>query len=100
MLFPWTASDANGITRNPWNLSARPAARPAARRRRSRRDRGVRDRLRRRRLDPDPGGLLRAGRDEADARPDLDAARGEDWIGLSVYGALARTVTDSVCCST
>ena len=43
--------------------------------RRGGRNRAVRDGLGRRRLDPDPRRVLRSGRDEADARPRLDASR-------------------------
>ena len=84
---------ANGITRNPWDPRGRPGAlgRVGGGRRR-RADRGG-DRLGRRRLDSDPGGVLRPGRDEADPR--ARGRGGAGWLGLSTYGALARTVADS-----
>ena len=53
-----------------------------------------RDRVRWWRIDPDPGRGLRAGGDEADPRPGPDSAVA-GWLGLSTYGALARTVADS-----
>ena len=75
MIFPWTATAANGVTRNPWDPTRTPggssggsAAAVGVR------DGSVRDRLGRRRLAPDPGGVLRAGRDEAEPRARLDAA--------------------------
>ena len=40
--------------------------------------------VRRRRLDPDPGRLLRAGRDEADPRPRVPSPAGQGWLGLTV----------------
>ncbi len=83
MIFPWTASAANGVTRNPWNLERTPggssggsAAAVAA---------GMvplRHRLGRRRLHPHPRRLLRAGRDEADSRPRLLAAGARGLAGV------------------
>ena len=96
MIFPWTASDANGITRNPWDLGA-DAGRllgRLGRRGRGRAGAGG-DRLRRRRLDPDPGRVLRARRDEADARSGLAAAARRRLARAATFGALARTVADS-----
>ena len=96
MLFPWTASDANGITRNPWDPARTPggssggsAAALAA---------GLAAAA----TGSDGGGSLRipaaccglVGMKPTRGRTSTQP-RGEDAIGLSVYGALARTVTDS-----
>ncbi len=96
MIFPWTASDANGITRNPWDPSRTPggssggsaaavasAMVPAA-------------------TGSDGGGSIRipaaccglVGMKPTRGRVSTQPAR-EGWLGLSVYGALARTVRDS-----
>ncbi|MDQ6607180.1 MAG: amidase family protein, partial [Actinomycetota bacterium] len=96
MIFPWTASDANGITRNPWDLSRTPGGSsggsaaavaagmvPAA-------------------TGSDGGGSIRipaaccglVGMKPTRGRVSTQPAR-EGWLGLSVFGALARTVRDS-----
>ncbi len=96
MIFPWTASDANGITRNPWDPSRTPGGSsggsaaavaagmvPAA-------------------TGSDGGGSIRipaaccglVGMKPTRGRVSTQPAR-EGWLGLSVYGALARTVRDS-----
>ena len=65
-----TEPDAYGPTHNPWDLE--PFARRLVGRfggRRRRRPRARRPRQRHRRLDPDPGRAVRAGRSQADARP-------------------------------
>jgi amidase len=96
MIFPWTASDSNGITRNPWDVtrttggssggSAAAVASgmvPAA-------------------SGSDGGGSIRipaaccglVGMKPTRGRVSSQPAR-SGWLGLSTYGALARTVADS-----
>jgi amidase len=96
MIFPWTATAANGVTRNPWNLerttggsSGGSAAAVAA---------GMVAAA----TASDGGGSIRipaascglvgmkATRGRVSQQPG-----GGGWLGLSVYGALARTVRDS-----
>jgi amidase len=96
MIFPWTASDANGITRNPWNPERTPGGSsggsasavaagmvPAA-------------------TAADGGGSIRipaascglVGMKPTRGRVSLYPIA-EGWLGLTVFGALARTVRDS-----
>ena len=96
MIFPWTASDANGITRNPWDLSrttggssggsaAAVAAGMVAAATAS-----------------DGGGSIRIPA-ACCGLVGMKSTRGrvstqpfpEGWLGMSVFGALARTVADS-----
>ena len=95
-IFPWTASDATGITRNPWDLSRTPGGSsggsatavaagmvPCA-------------------TGSDGGGSIRIpaaccglvgmkpSRGRVSKMPE-----GEHWLGLSTFGPLARTVADS-----
>jgi amidase len=96
MIFPWTVTEANGVTRNPWDPTRSPGGSsggsaaavasgmvPAA-------------------TGSDGGGSIRipaaccglVGMKPTRGRvPMLPAP--EHWLGLSVYGALARTVKDS-----
>ena len=94
MIWPWTVSEANGITRNPWDPSRTPGGSsggsaaalaagmvPAA-------------------TGSDGGGSIRipaacCGLVGMKPTPGRVPAEHEHWIGLSVYGALARSVKDS-----
>ncbi|MBV9193075.1 MAG: amidase [Solirubrobacterales bacterium] len=97
MIFPWTASDAGGVTRNPWDLSRTPGGSsggsaaalaagmvPAA-------------------TGSDGGGSIRipaaccglVGMKPTRGRVSHRPAPVAGWLGLSEYGPLARTVLDS-----
>ncbi len=96
MLFPWTASDAGGITRNPWELSRTPGGSsggsaaavaaglvPAA---------GASDGGGSIRIPAACCGLvgMKPTRGRVSSQP-----LGDGWLGLATFGALARTVADS-----
>ncbi len=94
-IFPWTASRANGITRNPWDLTRTPggssggsAAAVAA---------GMVAAA----TAGDGGGSIRipsACCGLVGMKPSRSPAASEltsGWLGLTVFGALARTVADS-----
>jgi amidase len=96
MIFPWTASDANGITRNPWDRSRTPGGSSGGS------AAAVAAGLAAAATGSDGGGSIRipaaccglvgmkASRGRVSMQP-----YGEGWLGLSTFGALARTVADS-----
>jgi amidase len=96
MIFPWTASDANGITRNPWDPSRTPGGSSGGS------AAAVAAGLAAAATGSDGGGSIRipaaccglVGMKPTRGRVSTQPAR-EGWLGLSVYGALARTVADS-----
>jgi amidase len=96
MIFPWTASEANGVTRNPWDpsrttggSSGGSAAAVAA---------GMVPAA----TGSDGGGSIRipaaccglVGMKPTRGRVSSQPAS-QGWLGLSVYGPLARSVSDS-----
>jgi len=96
MLFPWSASDANGITRNPWNTARTPGGSSGGS------AAAVAAGLVAAAGASDGGGSIRIPaaccglvgmkptRGRVSAQP-----LGAGWLGLATYGALARTVADS-----
>jgi amidase len=92
MIFPWTATTANGVTRNPWDTarttggsSGGSAAAVAA---------GLLAAA----TASDGGGSIRipaAACGLVGMKPTRGRVSGGGWLGLSTYGALARTVADS-----
>jgi len=92
MIFPWTATAANGVTRNPWDparttggSSGGSAAAVAA---------GLVAAA----TASDGGGSIRipaAACGLVGMKPSRGRVSGGGWLGLSTYGALSRTVADS-----
>ena len=102
MIFPWTATERQRDHPQPveprahaGRLVGRLGGAVAAGTGRGR------DGVRRRRLDPDPGRLLRAGGDEADPRPGAVATRRPGVAGaVGLRGAGADGRATARCCST
>jgi amidase len=96
MIFPWTASAANGVTRNPWNLERTPGGSSGGS------AAAVASGMVPCATGSDGGGSIRipaaccglVGMKPTRGRVSSQPAR-EGWLGLSTYGALARTVSDS-----
>jgi amidase len=96
MIFPWTATDANGITRNPWDLTRTPGGSSGGS------AAAVASGMVPCATGSDGGGSIRipaaacglVGMKPTRGRVSSQPT-GEGWLGLSVFGALARTVRDS-----
>ncbi len=96
MIFPWTASAANGVTRNPWDLTRTPGGSSGGS------AAAVASGMVPCATGSDGGGSIRipaaccglVGMKPSRGRVSTQPAR-EGWLGLSVFGALARTVGDS-----
>jgi amidase len=93
MIFPWSASLANGVTRNPWNVDRTPGGSSGGS------ASAVAAGLVAAATGSDGGGSIRipaaccglVGMKPTRGRVPAD----EGWLDLSVYGALARTTVDS-----
>ncbi len=96
MIFPWTATEANGVTRNPWRLDRTPGGSSGGS------AAAVAAGLVAAATGSDGGGSIRipaaccglVGMKPSRGRVSA-APTGPGWLGLSVIGALARTVPDS-----
>jgi amidase len=96
MIFPWTASAANGVTRNPWNPERTPGGSSGGS------AAAVASGMVPCATGSDGGGSIRipaaccglVGMKPTRGRVSSQPGR-EGWLGLSVFGALARTVSDS-----
>lgn len=95
-IFPWTASEANGITRNPWRLDRSPGGSSGGS------AAAVASGMIAAATASDGGGSIRipaaccglVGMKPTRGRVS-HAPKSSGWLGLSVLGALARTVADS-----
>jgi amidase len=96
MLFPWTASDANGITRNPWDPSRTPGGSSGGS------AAAVAAGLVAAATASDGAGSIRipagccglVGMKPSRGRVSTQPAA-EGWLGMTTFGALARTTLDS-----
>jgi len=96
MIFPWTASAANGVTRNPWDPTRTPGGSSGGS------AAAVASGMVPCATGSDGGGSIRipaaccglVGMKPSRGRVSTQPLR-EAWLGLSVFGALARTVGDS-----
>jgi amidase len=96
MIFPWTATAANGVTRNPWHLERTPGGSSGGS------ASAVAAGMVAAATGSDGGGSIRipaascglVGMKPTRGRVSTQPAR-TGWFGLSVFGALARTVSDS-----
>ena len=96
MIFPWTVTEANGVTRNPWRLDRTPGGSSGGS------ASAVAAGLVAAATASDGGGSIRipaaccglVGMKPSRGRVS-SAPNRPGWLGLSVIGALARTVTDS-----
>ncbi len=96
MIFPWTATAANGVTRNPWDLSRSPGGSSGGS------AAAVAAGLVAAATGSDGAGSIRipaaccglVGMKPTRGRVST-LPRTDPWLGLSTYGALARTVADS-----
>ena len=96
MIFPWTATEANGITRNPWNLDRTPGGSSGGS------ASAVAAAMVAAATGSDGAGSIRipaACCGLVGMKPTRDrvpaGADGTHWLGMSVFGAFARTVADS-----
>jgi amidase len=96
MIFPWTTTTANGVTRNPWNPERTPGGSSGGS------AAAVASGMVAAATGSDGGGSLRipaaccglVGMKPTRGRVSPDPGR-TGWLGLSTIGALARTVADS-----